>query len=245
MLKVCFSVDVEPDCVSYLKSFRGMEEGIHPLLDMLEEEGIKGTFFTTGQVAEMYPETIQKIVDRGHELGCHGYSHQRFMKMDLATAREEIQNSTKILRNFANVTSFRAPFLEFPDHFYPLLEEAHIEVDSSQAKYKRAYYRSKPETKVKRIPASVTSSILRLPPVIRNLYLSALASPVVLFVHPWEFVNLQKEKMRFDSRYRTGKVGLECVRDVLRRYKNRAATFYTIKKLAHALDFSNKLDVSS
>ena len=191
MLKVCFSVDVEPDCLPYLKSFRGMEEGIHSLLDMLGEEKIHGTFFTTGQVAEMYPGAVQKIVARGHELGCHGYSHGRFMSMDRETAREEILRSTAILRKFAAVTSFRAPFLEFPDEFYPLLEEAGIQVDSSQAKYKVAHYRSRPQTKIKRIAASATSSVLRLPSPLRNIYLNALSSPVVLFVHPWEFVDLR------------------------------------------------------
>src|SRR5262245_44564931 len=99
--KVCFSVDVEPDCISYLKSFRGMEEGIPPLLDMLDEEKILGTFFTTGQVAEMFPKVVKDIVVRGHELGCHGYSHRRFRLMDRETAREEIQKSTEVLRNFA------------------------------------------------------------------------------------------------------------------------------------------------
>jgi len=234
MMKVSFSVDVEPDCVSYLKSFRGMEEGIHPLLDMLEEEGVKGTFFTTGQVAKMYPATVQKIVDRGHELGCHGFSHRRFMKMDRKTAREEIQSSSKVLRKFAEVTSFRAPFLEFPDAFLDLLEEAGYQVDSSQAKYKWAYYRSNTPTKLKRFPASITSSVLRLPSLIRNLYLNQLASPVILFVHPWEFVDLSQEKMRIDSRYRTGKVGLECVRAVLRHFKGKQAKFYKIRDLAAA-----------
>ena len=74
MQAACFSVDVEPDCISYLKSFRGMEEGIYPLLAMLKEERVRGTFFTTGQVAEMYPEAVAAIIKDGHELGCHGFS---------------------------------------------------------------------------------------------------------------------------------------------------------------------------
>ena len=51
-LKVIFSVDVEPDCMSFFKeSYRGIEEGMEPLLDLLHEEGVKATFFTTGNVA--------------------------------------------------------------------------------------------------------------------------------------------------------------------------------------------------
>jgi hypothetical protein len=55
---------------------------------------------------------------------------------------------------------------------------------------------------------------------------------VVLFVHPWEFVDLRRERLRLDCRFRTGDVALECVRDVLRSFASRGARFTTLKDLS-------------
>jgi hypothetical protein len=82
-----------------------------------------------------------------------------------------------------------------------------------------------------RVPASATSSVLRLPRLARAAYLSALSSPVVLFVHPWEFVDLRRERLRFDCRFKTGDIALDCVRDVLRSYARRGARFVRMREL--------------
>ncbi len=223
---------MEPDCPPYLSTgFRGVEEGLPSLLKLLDEEQVKGTFFTTGEVAAKYPASVEKIVSQEHELGCHGVSHQDFTRMDQGTAEKEIQQSSEALRRFAPVISFRAPYLKFPDHYLNLLESADFKIDSSQAKYKTSYYRNAPETSLKRIPVSVTSSVLRLPHWIRSPYLNALSSPVVLFVHPWEFVDLRKENLRLDCRFKTGDVALNCLRSVLTFFKEKNAEFFKIQDL--------------
>jgi hypothetical protein len=81
------------------------------------------------------------------------------------------------------------------------------------------------------VPASVTSSVLRLPNVVRRAYLGALSSPVVLFVHPWEFVDLRREQLRLDCRFKTGDIALGCVRDVLESYAKRGAQFVRMREL--------------
>jgi hypothetical protein len=48
----------------------------------------------------------------------------------------------------------------------------------------------------------MTSSVLRLPAFVRDPWLAALRDPVVLFVHPWEFVDLTRERLRYDCRFR-------------------------------------------
>jgi hypothetical protein len=58
-----------------------------------------------------------------------------------------------------------------------------------------------------------------------------LDEPLVLFVHPWEFVDLRKEKIRWDCRFRTGDTALACVADVLAGMKNRGAQFSTMRTL--------------
>jgi len=229
---VAMTVDLEPDCPPFLSGFRGVEHGLPALLDLLGELAVPATFFTTGEVARRYPGAVRRLLDAGHELGCHGMTHTSFARMDSAAAREEIERSASILREFAPVGSFRAPYLQFPGAYVRLLEDAGFQVDSSQAKYKLAYYRDRPETRLTRIPASVTSSVLRIPTAFRVAYLSALTGPVVLFVHPWEFVDLTRERIRYDCRFRTGGKALSCVGEVLSRYKRSGARFVRMRELA-------------
>ena len=229
---VAFTVDLEPDCPPYLRGYRGIEHGLPALLDLLQQLNVPATFFTTGDVAERYASAIDGVVARGHELACHGMSHTAFTSLDRDAARDEIVRSAEILREFSSVTSFRAPYLRFPDSYLDLLEASQFELDSSQALYKAAYYRPRARTRVRRVPASVTSSVLRLPAMMRRAYLATLSSPIVLFVHPWEFVDLRREKLRWDCRFKTGDVALRCVREVLEEYAGRGARFVRMRELA-------------
>ena len=229
---VAFTVDLEPDCPPFLTGFRGVEHGLPALLDLLAEIGVPATFFTTGEVAQRYPASVERVVAAGHELGCHGMTHTAFTTLDRDAACAEIVESSAVLRTFASVSSFRAPYLQFPDEYVEILEANDYAVDSSQAKYKLAYYKSRNRPRLRRIPASVTSSVLRLSRPIRSAYLSALSNPIVLFVHPWEFVDLRGEKLRLDCRFKTGDIALRCVREVLESYARRGARFVRMRELA-------------
>src|SRR5262249_47210678 len=125
-IEVALTVDVEPDCPPYLWTWRGIEEGMPQLLDLFAHEGIKATFFTTGETAQRFPQTVRAVVDGRHELGSHGVTHRSFTKISDADAAWEIRHSLKLLRDFGPVTSFRAPYLQFPDRFVSLLEQQAI-----------------------------------------------------------------------------------------------------------------------
>lgn len=228
---VAFTVDLEQDCPPFLSGYRGMEQGFPRLLEMLNRLGVPATFFTTGDVAARFPNAVRQLLDDGHELGCHGMTHTAFTTLDRPAARAEIEESADRLRAFGRVTSFRAPYLQFPDAYVDLLEANGFELDSSQARYKLAYYLSRRPARVTRVPASVTSSVLRLPRVVRRAYLAALSNPIVLFVHPWEFVDLRRERLRIDCRFKTGDIALRCVEDVLGSYVERGARFVRIREL--------------
>ena len=232
-MRVCITIDFEPDCPPYLSAtFRGIEEGAPQLLQLFAERAITATYFTTGQVAELYPGAVRALVDAGHELGCHGVTHTAFDTLTEPDARWEIESSAARLRTFAPVTSFRAPYLRFPDRYVPLLEDAGFTLDSSLAKYKRSYRRPRPRTTLTRVPATMTSSMLRLPRWIRDPWLATFRDPVVLFVHPWEFVDLTHYDLRWDCRLRTGDVALACLRDVITFFQRRGAAFVPMRALA-------------
>ena len=207
--RVCLTVDVEQDCPPYLNTWRGLDEGLPRLLEVLAGHGVQGTFFTTGETARKFPQRVGEIVAAGHELGSHGDTHRRFTTMNATAARDDLAAAAATLRAFAPVRGFRAPWLDFPAEFVPLLAELGFAYDSSQARYKfGARHRPAPAA-LPRVAASATSSVLRLPRVLRRPWLAALTEPAVLFVHPWEFVDFRAERrMRWDCRFRTGPAAL-------------------------------------
>jgi peptidoglycan/xylan/chitin deacetylase (PgdA/CDA1 family) len=231
---VYLTVDVEPDCPPFLWTWRGIDEGMPALLELLAARRVPATFFTTGNVARRSPWVCDRIVRAGHELASHGMTHRAFDRLDEPTARWEIRESLSILREHDWVRSFRAPYLRFPDSYLGLLEDARIDIDASLAKYKRAYRTRRPTTRLRRVAASLTSSALRLPAAVRDRWLAKLESPIVLFVHPWEFVDLRKSSIRWDCRMGTGEHALRSLEATIASLASRGARFHRIDALLSA-----------
>lgn len=225
MIRACVTVDVEHDCPPFLRTWRGVERGIPLLLELLEAEGIQATFFTTGETALRHPAVVRSVAEAGHEIGCHGHTHRSFREMSVSEAENEIARSSYALATYAPLRSFRAPYLRFPNAYLPLLEARGFQLDSSLGRYKADYFLPHPTTLLLRIPASITSSALRLPAALRDAYLSVQRSPVVLFVHPWEFVDMSAERIRWDCRVRTGAPALAGLAGAIRALKQRGAVF--------------------
>lgn len=51
-------------------------QGVPRILKLLDEEGIKATFFTPAWIAEQYPELVKQIHEEGHDIGYHGWMHE-------------------------------------------------------------------------------------------------------------------------------------------------------------------------
>jgi peptidoglycan/xylan/chitin deacetylase (PgdA/CDA1 family) len=234
-MDACLSVDVEEDCPPYLSTWRGIEEGLPRLLNLLEELAVTATFFVTGETARRHPAAVRGIADRGHEVGCHGDRHRLFTRLDENEARAEIAAATAALRPFGNAVSFRAPHLCFPRGFLTLLEEQGYRVDSSVGRHKSFGAAAERVGSITRVPASVTSSTLRWPAFARNAVLMRLAAPAVLFVHPWEFVDFRRTSLRFDCRFRTGDPALECLKATLLYLRARGTRFETLATVADRL----------
>lgn len=236
---VLITVDVEPDCPPFLEGWRGVEEGMPRLLDRLAEKDVRATFFVTGRTAARFPATVRRLVDEGHELACHGHTHRRFGAMSREEATEEIAAASRVLRAAAPVTAFRAPNLEMPEAFLPLLADAGYRVDSSQGAHRighrwRGLARGAGAAGVLRLPASTTSSALRLPPPLRDPWLARLRAPVVLFVHPWEMVDLRNAPIRWDCRAGTGPRALAALAEVIDLFRRRGDRFGTVRAWADA-----------
>ncbi len=234
-VQACLTVDTEQDCPPFLNTWRGVVEGLPVVLELLRAEDVPATFFVTGELARKFPDAVRAIVEAGHEVGCHGDTHRRFDRMDARAAKAEIDDATETLRAACSVTSFRAPNLQFPREHLALLEQQGYLLDSSEARYKARGVHVHRAGRLLRVPASMTSSVLRLPAWVRDPILSRLADPVVLFVHPWEFVDLTRERLRFDCRFRTGGPARDSLGEVIRLFKRRGAAFVRMRDLHTSL----------
>lgn len=87
-----------------------VEENTQRILDLFEQKNVKATFFTLGWVAERYPQLVREIVQRGHELACHGYSHVRVTEQSPEEFRQDVSLAKKILEDVSGVevTGYRA-----------------------------------------------------------------------------------------------------------------------------------------
>jgi polysaccharide deacetylase family protein (PEP-CTERM system associated) len=73
------------------------------LMDIFEERGIRATFFVLGWVAERCPELIVEISRRGHELACHGWSHELVYGQTRDRFRGEADRCKKLLEDLGGV----------------------------------------------------------------------------------------------------------------------------------------------
>jgi polysaccharide deacetylase family protein (PEP-CTERM system associated) len=80
------------------------------LLDILRETGTKATFFVLGWLAERHPALVRAIAGEGHEIACHGYSHQLIYRQSRAEFFEETRRAKQILEDITGepVRGYRA-----------------------------------------------------------------------------------------------------------------------------------------
>lgn len=81
------------------------------ILNVLDEKGIKGTFFCTGMMATDFPQVVKLIHCKGHEVGCHSFKHTWLNKMSIDEVKEDTRTSVDVLEQCIGqkVRSYRAP----------------------------------------------------------------------------------------------------------------------------------------
>ena len=92
--------------------FSQVEEATRPILDLLDRYQTKASFFILGEVAEHNPDLIQSIFRRGHEIGCHTFSHTLVWNLDESLFREELEHFHSVMEGIlgkVKIKGFRAP----------------------------------------------------------------------------------------------------------------------------------------
>ena len=88
-----------------------LENNLKRLLDILDSQNVRATFFVLGWVAKRYPSLIKETSDRGHEIGCHGYMHRAIYLNDRKHFRNDIGRAKQELEDITGkrVLGYRAP----------------------------------------------------------------------------------------------------------------------------------------
>ncbi len=82
------------------------------VLDLLDEYEARATFFVLGWIIEKYPDSIQQISDRGHEIASHGYGHTELTKQPEDDFRRDLDLFREIVNKKLHIpepVGFRAP----------------------------------------------------------------------------------------------------------------------------------------
>lgn len=74
-----------------------VEVGVDRFLRLLERAGHQATFFVLGWVAERNPDLVRRILDQGHEVASHGYSHRMAGDLGPAGFAEDVRRSREVL----------------------------------------------------------------------------------------------------------------------------------------------------
>lgn len=128
---------LEKNCFGNRKEkYQAFDHYLNLILDNLEREQKKATFFCVGGMAREFPEVVRRITDKGHEIGCHSDKHVWLTKL----SEKELLSDTKIAIESLEqcvgkkVISYRAPAFSIGNGnkwAFEILAECGIKRDAS------------------------------------------------------------------------------------------------------------------
>ena len=110
---------------------------VHTVLDLLDELEATATFFLLGVTAKNYPELVEDLLSRGHDVASHGYGHQRVFLQTPGDFRADLEKSVELIEELTGhpPRGYRAPAFSLNRDTvwaYGTLSELGFAWDSSQ-----------------------------------------------------------------------------------------------------------------
>lgn len=95
------------------------------LLETMERENVKSTFFVVEFWAKKNPEYLKKIIKMGHEIGTHSSTHPYMSKLSKENIIKELTSSSKVIEEITNkkVNLFRPPYGDYDDELIKTARE--------------------------------------------------------------------------------------------------------------------------
>jgi peptidoglycan-N-acetylglucosamine deacetylase len=111
----------------------GYRQSVPRILEMLRAHDIRATFFVPAVVALLYPDEQRRVVAEGHEVGIHGWIHERNSELPPPAERELQMRSAEVLERVTGVrpVGIRTPSWDFTPHTLAITKEMGLLYDSS------------------------------------------------------------------------------------------------------------------
>jgi peptidoglycan-N-acetylglucosamine deacetylase len=111
----------------------GARAGAPRITTLLDQHGIRATFFMPAVSALLHPEEARSYVDAGHELGIHGWIHERNMQLRPADERALALRSADTLEQITGQrpVGVRTPSWDFSDATLSIILDMGLLYDSS------------------------------------------------------------------------------------------------------------------
>jgi len=119
----------------------GSRVALGRVLTLLDKYQIKASFFIPAVVARLYPESVKHIVAQGHEIGIHGWIHERNSLLTEDQERDLMKRASDTLHEISGVlpTGLRTPSWDYSPHTMKLIRELGLLYDSSLMADERPY----------------------------------------------------------------------------------------------------------
>lgn len=100
------------------------------ILDILDEYNAKATFYLVGIWVDKFPELVQEIAARGHEIGNHSATHAHMTKISESQMRKELDDCSDMIENLTGTrpTLFRPPYGDYNSKVVTVCRDAGYEV---------------------------------------------------------------------------------------------------------------------
>ena len=186
------------------------------LLTLLDNAGVKATFFVLGYLADQHPQLIRRIAETGHEIALHGYLHYRVNTLSPQEFKQDILKGKQAVERASGVTpvGYRAPMFSINKKSlwaFDILEEEGFHYDSSVFPTINMLYGYPSAPRKPYLPLN-GKSLIEIPlstvkllglnfPIAGGFYLRSLPYPLfsaglrrvnqqglsaVIYIHPWD-----------------------------------------------------------
>lgn len=112
-----YQVETQEKKVALTMNCAWNADDIDKILNVLNENNVKITFFMVGNWIDKYPEAVKKIHEAGHEIGSHSDTHPHVNNLSYEKNIEEIEKSNDKIEKLtgARTNLYRAPYGEYND----------------------------------------------------------------------------------------------------------------------------------
>lgn len=119
----------------------GPRVGVHRLLSVLHDHGLRGSFYIPGLYAQEHSSLVVAIAEAGHEIGLHGHLHEPPTALTKAEFAAALTRSREVLVTVCGAvpTGFRSPSWDMTTASFEVLEDEGLDYDSSMMGYDHPY----------------------------------------------------------------------------------------------------------